>query len=258
MGRLAVLCVDATDPRGKARRADHHLIADSDATVDDSARHHRARSGQRETSVHRKAQRTFGAARGGPGLCVPQREAQGPYPVSVPRGDGQYRRIRQPGSRDRGTDLCRHLCLPCGIGKVAFGQRHDPLRDSQQIKDRQMFTRLRHHPVIRGDDQQGHVDAARPRQHRVDQTFMPRHIHKSGDRATPQIGIGEAQVDGDAARLFLGQTVGVGARQGLDQRCLAVVDMPCRSDDHSAAIASSRALSSSRQRRSRITAPSRI
>lgn len=35
----------------------------------------------------------------------------------------------------------------------------------------------------------------------------------------------EAQVDRDAARFFFRQTIGVGAGERLDQRCLAVIDM---------------------------------
>src|SRR5207244_3449626 len=45
----------------------------------------------------------------------------------------------------------------------------------------------------------------------------------------------EAQVDGDAARLLLGQAVGVGPRQRLDQRGLAVVDVAGGADHDVAA-----------------------
>ncbi len=37
--------------------------------------------------------------------------------------------------------------------------------------------------------------------------------------------MGEAEIDGDAAALFLFQTVGIDAGEGLDQRGLAVIDM---------------------------------
>jgi hypothetical protein len=43
--------------------------------------------------------------------------------------------------------------------------------------------------------------------------------------------VGEAEIDGDAARLLFLQPIGVGAGQRLHQRALAVVDVPARSDD---------------------------
>ena len=92
--------------------------------------------------------------------------------------------------------------------------------------------------VVRGDDQQRHVDAARARKHRVNEALVPRHVHEAGDGAGAQVGIGEAQLDGDAARFLLGQAVAVDAGQGADQRRLAVVDMPGRPDDHASAASS--------------------
>ena len=48
----------------------------------------------------------------------------------------------------------------------------------------------------------------------------------TNDTATPaQIGVREAELDGDAARFLFLQPVGVGAGQRLDQRALAVVDV---------------------------------
>ena len=41
----------------------------------------------------------------------------------------------------------------------------------------------------------------------------------------------EADIDSDAAAFFFFQAVGVDARQRLDQRGLAVVDMPGRTND---------------------------
>ena len=46
--------------------------------------------------------------------------------------------------------------------------------------------------------------------------------------------IGEAEIDGDAARFFLLQPVAIDAGQGFDQRGLAVIDMAGGADDHRA------------------------
>ena len=44
---------------------------------------------------------------------------------------------------------------------------------------------------------------------------------------------GKADVDRHPPRLFFWQPVGVDPRQRLNERCLAVIDMPCRSDEFS-------------------------
>ena len=41
----------------------------------------------------------------------------------------------------------------------------------------------------------------------------------------------ETEIEGDASRFFLGQSVWVGASERLDQRALAMVNMPGRGDD---------------------------
>ena len=40
---------------------------------------------------------------------------------------------------------------------IALGQRDDAVPDAEQVEDRQVFARLRHHAVIGGDDEQRQV-----------------------------------------------------------------------------------------------------
>ena len=77
--------------------------------------------------------------------------------------------------------------------------------------------------------------------------------------------VGKTDVDGNAARLFFRQAVGVDAGERLDQRGLAVVDVAGGGDDHagdigrrSAASWAAKPASSSRQRRSSTSSPSRM
>src|SRR6185312_3045869 len=58
--------------------------------------------------------------------------------------------------------------------------------------------------------------------------------------------IGEADIDGDAARLLLGQTVGVDPCERPHQRRLAVIDMARRADDHGGASAANRLCAAAR------------
>src|SRR5271166_1105217 len=56
----------------------------------------------------------------------------------------------------------------------------------------------------------------------------------------------EPQVDRDPTLFFSGQTIGVDSCQGTDQSCLAVVDMPRRSQDQIALAACHRRLAKGR------------
>src|SRR5204863_264430 len=50
-------------------------------------------------------------------------------------------------------------------------------------------------------------------------------------RSLRQVEVSEAQVDGDAAGLFLGQAVGVGAGERAHQRALAMIDVAGGGED---------------------------
>ena len=52
-----------------------------------------------------------------------------------------------------------------------------------------------------------------------------------GEVRRRQVEVREAQVDGDAARFFFRQAIGVGAGERLDQRALAVIDVSGGGDD---------------------------
>ena len=95
-----------------------------------------------------------------------------------------------------------------------------------------MFKGLRARPVIRRDDQQYPVDRQHAGQHVGQKAFMAGNIDKAELGAAGQGGIGEAQIDREPAPLLLRQAVGIDPRQRTDQRCLAVIDVTCRRQDH--------------------------
>ena len=90
-----------------------------------------------------------------------------------------------------------------------------------------MLPRLRAHSLGQCHDQQCGVDAAGPGEHRMDEALVPGNIDKA-----KRIGVGITKVDGDAAPLFLGQTIGVHTGQRFDQRGFSVIDVTGRADDH--------------------------
>ena len=103
------------------------------------------------------------------------------------------------------------LAEPLGRHGVDLGEGYRSLCHPQQVEQFQVFAGLGHGPVIGGNDQQDEVDGRRAGKHVADQFFMPRHVDEAEYRAVGERGVGVAEVQGDAAMLFLRQAVGVGA-----------------------------------------------
>src|SRR5450755_3281861 len=126
-----------------------------------------------------------------------------------------------------------------------------------------MLARLRHHPVIGGDDQQREVNARRSCKHGVNETLVAGNVDEAKHVALLNRRIRVAKLDGNTASLFLGQPIGVHARQRSDKRRLAMVDVARGSDNHASSnrgwsldSCATNATSSSRVRKSRMSASS--
>ena len=138
-----------------------------------------------------------------------------------------------PGERAVGEQLL-HLGT-CELGldvvdQVPLAQRHDRALDSQELADRDVLARLRHHAVVAGDDDQREVDPGCPGDHRPDEALVTRDVD---DGELPARGEHErcvAELDRDAASVLLGQTIRVDPGQRADEGRLAVVDVPCRAE----------------------------
>ena len=115
---------------------------------------------------------------------------------------------------------------------IGLGQCHHAASEAKQINDGQMLARLRHDAIVCCHHKDDKVDAKRARQHVVNKLLMPWHVEKTDRLPVAEMLIGKAEIDGDAACFFLGQPVGIGTGERFQERRLAVVDMPCRADDH--------------------------
>ncbi len=93
---------------------------------------------------------------------------------------------------------------------------------------------LGHDRLVGGHDQGDRVDAVRPGQHVAHEPLVAGHVDERGDDAVPELGVGEAEVDRDAALLLLLQAVGVGAGERAHEGALAVVDVAGGPDDEGA------------------------
>ena len=93
-----------------------------------------------------------------------------------------------------------------------------------------MFAGLWLDRIIRGDNQQNQIDAARPREHVPDETFVAGNVDEADPRAA-KIEKREAEIDGDAAAFFLGEAIGMRAGERFDEGGFAVVDVPGGAND---------------------------
>ena len=95
-----------------------------------------------------------------------------------------------------------------------------------------MLDGLRHRAIVCGDDEQNMIDTRRAGEHVVDELFVPRHVDEAEHAAAGQRRVGVAEVDRDAARLLFLEAIGIDARQRLDERGLAMVDVTGGTDNH--------------------------
>ncbi len=128
-----------------------------------------------------------------------------------------------------------------GLGTVVTGTLIDgALEVGQEVEDREVLARLRHHAFVGGDDQQRQVDAAHAGEHILDKALVAGHVDDAHLTAAGQRQPGETEVDRHPPVLLLLEAVRVDARQGADQRRLPVVNVSRRTDyEHRMAIISS-------------------
>ncbi|MNP50321.1 hypothetical protein D3C76_1445810 [compost metagenome] len=124
---------------------------------------------------------------------------------------------------------------PGRFDPVAFADCHQRPRNAQQFDDSQVFAGLWHHAVIGGDHQQHQVDALRPGEHVMGETFMTRDIDETGKGRTRfQRGVEITEVDGHTALALFPALITDLPGECLEQRGLAMIDVPCGADNHPA------------------------
>jgi hypothetical protein len=106
----------------------------------------------------------------------------------------------------------------------------DP-RQAQELHDGDMLAGLDVRPLVARDDEEDDVDRRRPRDHVLDEPLVARHIDDPDLSPVLEGERGEAEVYCHLPLFFLLEAVGVDARERLDERALAVVDVPGRSHD---------------------------
>ena len=154
-----------------------------------------------------------------------ERRAQLVEPRAGARAHSDDRRARHELLRLGARELERLV-----VDEIDLRQRDDAALDAEQPQDREVLVRLRPRAFVRVDDEQEEVDAARAGDHRAHEALVPGHVDDGELRPVRELERRVAEVDRDAAFALLRQPVGVLAGQRLDERRLAVVDVPCGAD----------------------------
>ncbi len=216
----AVVHLDAADAHVASRRLDAQLVALAERARPERARRDRADPAQREHAVDVQACR--GAAAGGAraGGDLRERRAQLVEPGAGAGAAGHDRRAGDEllglGARELGE---------LRVDGVGLRQRDDAALDPEQAQDREVLVRLRARALARVDHEQEEVDPGRAGDHRPHEPLVAGHVDERQLRPVRQLERRVAEVDRDAALLLGRQPVGVLARQRLDERRLAVVDV---------------------------------
>ena len=190
-----------------------------------------AESLDREHAVDGQPRKLVARARGDLGGEVAQRGPERVHPLPAARRDGHDGRALEERAAREAREVFPHQLQPVGLDEIGLGERDQPALDPQQRADGQVLARLRHDALVGGDHQHGEVDAAHAGQHVLDEPLVAGHVDDLDRQTVRLLQEREAEVDRDAARLLLGQPVGIDPRQRLDQRGLAVIDVARGADD---------------------------
>ena len=263
----SVLRVDRAHARLQARWADQDVVVDADRAGHDRPSHSRAKTRKRKRAVDGQTEPTVLWPQRGHGCRSIQTGRQIGKAIARDCRDRHDRAALEARAHQHRLDIAPHSRQPILGDEVALVEGDEAALEPEQVHDREMLARLRHDPVVGCNDQDDEVDAGGAGQHVVHEALVARHIDEADDLAARARPVGKAEVDGDAARLLLLEPVGIHAGQLAHQRGLAVIDVAGGADDHGAASFPSRRAgscascarkpsSSSRQRRSRTSAPS--
>jgi hypothetical protein len=220
------VALEAAHARAPVVGQERHRIAHAQRAADQRAGDDRPEAANLEAAVHLGvAAGPARRARVGGGRELGERGAQRVEPAPGRRRHAHDRRARERVRASSADHLLLGELRHVLGGRVDLGERHDRARDAEQLADRDVLARLRHHALVGRHHEQQQVDARGARDHRAHEPLVAGHVDHAEPRAVGQVERREAELDRDAARLLLGQPVGVDAGQRSDERGLAVIDV---------------------------------
>ena len=140
-------------------------------------------------------------------------------------GQGAHRHGRHRTHRRRRQAVAHVGQDGRGIGEVGLRHREQRVPDPEGVEDGDVFGGLGGPAVVGRDHHQRGGHRPHPGEHVADEPLVAGDVDDGEPPTGRQRGPGEAEVDGQPAAAFFRPAIGFHARQGADQRRLAVVDV---------------------------------
>jgi len=220
-----------------AARLDLHAVADAQTARRGHARDDRAESGRGEHAQDRHAEDALRVAARRRADEPREFRAQRVETFAGHRRDRHERRALEERAADEVRDVGLHEREHLFVRGVDLRQRDAADRKSEKRHDLEVLARLRHHAVVRGDDEQHDVHARRGRDHVADELLVAGHVDDADFQTSLEHQLRVPDVDRQSARLLFRETidvlgVAVTAGERAQQRRLAVIDVARGADRH--------------------------
>ncbi len=229
---VPVVDMNAADPGFQPVGIDLDLVSGADLAPENRPGDDRAEPVQDEHPVDGHPEYSPVLALGHEAALLPDRRFQAVEAGAGERRDRDDRSAGHERAHEERFDLALERRQPAGVDEVALGQRDDAARNVEELEDIEVLARLDADTLVGGDDEQGEVDVARARDHRLDEFLVAGNVDEDDLLVVAgRVHEDEPELDGQAALLFLGQGVGVDAGERLDEGRFTVVDVARRPDD---------------------------
>ena len=216
----------------RSSREDLHCLARREGRAEERPGHDGTEAAHLEAAVDEEARRAAARrARPGGARQLGEGRAERGKARARRRRDGQHGRAGETRRREQLAHLLGGDLRRLAVREIGLGQRDEAVPDAEQIADRDVLAGLGHHAFVGGHDQQHEVDAGGAGDHRAHERLVARHVDDAEAQARAELEGREPELDRDAARLLLGETVGVDAGQRAHQGGLAVVDVAGGAED---------------------------
>ena len=163
--------------RPQPRRQQLDLLPHGQRPVEQRARHDGAEARHDEAAVDGEARPTQVLAPHSLHEHVVDERRELGQPLSGDRRHEAHRRPVERRAPQRLRDLVAHEVRPLLVDGVRLRQHDDAALHLQQVKDGEVLPRLRHHGLVRRDDEHGEVNPAHAREHVLDEPLVARHVN---------------------------------------------------------------------------------
>ena len=152
-GGVRAASLNSPHAHRQADRRQRHPVTGFHAAVENRPGHHRAEPPDREDAIDGQPEGGVGSARGHGARERGQRLAERRQAFAGLRGDGQDRGPLEEGAPQDAPDVLPDQLEPVGLGQIRLGEHDDAASHPVELADREVLARLRHHALVRRDDQ---------------------------------------------------------------------------------------------------------